>query len=305
MTKDAISTPIHEAPLLAMQAVERHVKSEYTWDLDLVVGTVCKDARYAMMIKPGTIDVINGEAGVRAFYERVLKNFHLLRTVHVLQIVTDWYVLFESRPLRLDVNTNQVIKKKTIVLFPVANDRIVGEFIWDADSQGLWREKHSKPGDQDIDETDACRVIDRWENALRSRNYEVAAGLLTDDCVWIGRDYFDAAGPLVELLGVERILGHFKAWDAAVEIESYAIAQRSSSTWYGFLEEAQRVRLKKPVAGFKAGGTALTRTATIMGLTPTGKIEGFISYGAPMTAGGSIPDPGCGRISWSRPGYEL
>lgn len=127
--------------LRALATVQAHVDSEFTNDVEQIMPTIStRDVYFPIVTKgPGDryeVDLIVDTAGAREYYRKTRDLYDVLSSVHVNGLVSDWYTVRASVG-RLTLrdgtpfgNPGLEVDNPSVVIFPVADDGIIGEVLW-------------------------------------------------------------------------------------------------------------------------------------------------------------------------------
>jgi hypothetical protein len=125
----------------ALAVAERHVDSEYSNDIEQILPTVsAKDAFFPIVFaKPDgsfSAEVYEGADGPRRFYTRRNAEIHLEGSDNLTMIVADWYTIRHSigtvtlKEAMGAQRAGKLAKSPTVIVFPIAEDGIIGELPW-------------------------------------------------------------------------------------------------------------------------------------------------------------------------------
>ena len=276
--------------------VERHVGAEETNNIDEIMDSVTKDARFVVPVAEAdgrTFHIITTHEGVRQYYHDSRNQYEIVRSLHLKQIATDWYVFYESmattRPVQVVDGARQVGGEQTgnsIVLFPTTRDGIVGEMPWSKFS-GLAVEGAARAAEPasplPMLQYRNTQAHDRYLAGLQAGDIDGALALLTDDFLLATRNYYLAGGPFFSGRGKEAARKYLDAMSKSVDVLGITILNRIVHDWYVFAELLFRVRQKGRLFGVQPTGAEFqVRTAAMHPMSQDGRIAGEVGYGTDM-----------------------
>ncbi len=259
-------------------AANRHVNSEYKvpFDLEGVLATVAEDATFIKIDRQGVIDTTVTEAGVRDFYDRLRQNFTPLGAIHLAQVVTDWYSVFESIPQRVDPATGKAYQTRTVALFPTRGGRIVGEINCEVPIEA--GEVSRIDDSVNLSIRNALAHDDLLTNMVLG-NIEAAVAAFNPDATLLTQ--VRRAGPLepvnirtgaaAQRLALEEIAHRFQD----IQI---TVLNRLVSSWFVFSELFITARLRAGLGRMRALQTVSASAAQIAAFDQVGRIRQLISY---------------------------
>jgi hypothetical protein len=272
----------------SLKTAEAHISTEFGEPIDVVVATVSRVPRYAMVVPPGRLDVVTTLDGVADFYVRTKSTWRSLAARHRLQIATDWYVFFESVSTRERNADGARYTVNNAVLFPTAADGIVGEFLWEKPAElvgPLQVEGLNSPEgvDPPLREVANVRTHELFlENLVRS-DLEGIRRLLSEQCVWATRSYLrdSREAPMIQAESHDSVLEYLSRFLSNWRVVDASCLQRVGTNWYVFAEEVL------VLADRSTDERAAIRLASIYPIDARGKIAGQLGYG---TAPTDVPD---------------
>ena len=120
------------ALLAATDRVHRHVRSEETNDVGQVMATVSQEVCYMLPDVTGAsleLVVLTDRAAVQDYYADERNFMEIVSSTVLVGLTTDWYTFHESVSTTREVATGGQYQNDVAILFPVADDGIVGEIL--------------------------------------------------------------------------------------------------------------------------------------------------------------------------------
>jgi hypothetical protein len=242
----------------ALAVAERHVESEYSNDIEQILPTVSTRDAFFPLVFAGpdgsfSAQVYEGADGPRRFYARRATEIHLEGSDNLTMVVADWYTIRHSIgtiTLKEELGASRagkLAKSPTVIVFPIADDGIVGELAWskyDIDTciamtaqDADFSEVHDKP-------LRTQRLVEDFVAAWRAADAQRLDTLLGKDCFRVGKVVDSEYQPLSNVAYTHResvlssladgpggevsvIAQYVTGWFAVVE---YSIRQRERGT---------------------------------------------------------------------------
>ena len=121
-----------EALFDAQRCASRHVLSERTNDVKQVMETVSQTVCYMMpnVTSPDhELMVLTERDDVRDFYAQERTFMEVIESTVLVDLTSDWYTFLEAVSTTRQVATGTLHQNDVVVLFPVADDGIIGEIL--------------------------------------------------------------------------------------------------------------------------------------------------------------------------------
>lgn len=277
-----------EQQLSSLRNAGAHTASELTNEINAIMDTVSAEPRYTVLTARSGLPelrVLTTTDEVRSYYTWQRSNSHkVLVSRHIQQVVSDWYVFFDTVPTRDDVTTGPY-NTNTVVLFPIANDGIRGEILCERDylvhGPTSWRD-----GEVEIDaglpslHVRNLRLLDQFFEACAKREMDTIASLLAPHCVWSMRSYRQQNGkPIDQASSKPEVLDILDARMSAFDVVGSTILNRIISDWYVFAEQYLTVR-SVGLPGIPPGAVCQFREAAIYPITEDGHLMGAVGFGS-------------------------
>ena len=270
-----------------LAVVEGHVAAEEANDVDRLLTTISKEPRFALTNMSGprpSFEIINTFAGVTEYYHHSRTVYEIVRSMHLKQITTDWYVFYESmpttRPVQIVNGKRQVGPETTghsIAFFPAKPDGIVGEMPWGPYNRGP-RGSPPPPIRQPTSHLPLAEQRntiehDRFLHTLQKGDVEGALTPVADNYVLVTRNYYLPGEPTLAVAGRPEARRHYDALHQADEVLGITILNRVVKDWYIFAELAWRLKSRS------TGKERQVRTAAMYLVDEEGRILGEMGYG--------------------------
>lgn len=281
-----------EAQVRTIAHVERHVRAEESNDIDEIMDSITKEARFVVPVADAsgrTFQIITTHQGVRRYYEDSRNSYEIVRSLHLKQIATDWYVFYESmattRPVQVVNGARKIGGEQTgnsIVLFPTTRDGIIGEMPWGRFSglavEGARKANGASP--LPMLQRRNTQVHDRFLSALQAGDVDGVLAPLADDFLLATRNYYLTGGPFFSGRGKPAARKYLEAMYRSVDVLGITILNRIIHDWYTFAELLLRLRHKGALLGVPPTGAEFhVRTAAMYPMTEDGQIAGEVGYG--------------------------
>jgi hypothetical protein len=252
----------------ALGVAERHVESEYTNDTEVILPTTSKkDAFFPIVFrKPDgsfQIEVFEGDGEPRGFYSRRATEIHLDGSDNITLLVADWYTVRHSigtitlKEAMGDHRAGKQAKSPTVIIFPIADDGIIGELPWarfDLDTCIAKTAAGLPMADEHKDPIASSQLISNFVDAWKAGDRDALDSMLGNETFRVARvvdpsystteshsqtersdvlDYY-AAGPAGTLSTISQ---HITEWFAVVEYtfelpEAHAASRRKAICLY-------------------------------------------------------------------------
>jgi hypothetical protein len=258
----------------AIGTARRHVDSEVTNDVDHIMSTVSQTVCYLMpdVTSPeAPLAMLTDRQGVHGFYSHERTFLEVVSGVDLVECVSDWYMFHEVLSTTRQVETGTLHRNEVAVLFPVADDGIIGEILI---ARRKWTDVYAgTPGplpasapDGDVAgwRSQAIEAHDRFLDGLRNGRAAEAAAAFNDTATIA---VLDIAQPPVQLVagsGRDVTLQRSAMLVDAVEDPEVTVLQRFAAEWYVFSEWVVRGTARAGrIHGVEAGQRVDIRSAGI------------------------------------------
>jgi hypothetical protein len=288
--------PAHglDAVLHSIHACEAHIRSEYVHDLAGTMATVSARPHYAVTAAPGVVSVISGREGVAALYEAAHHSAVPEASRFVSQIASDWYMFVENVPTRKWVPDGSLRTVHTATLLVTDGEGVKGEFVWERPSCET-APAAAQPA-LPLGPLRSVGLHERLLGAICEGDRDSLVSLLDPGCTWAERDYDDdvEGGAILELRGAAAAAEHLATWHARQRPERVVVVNRQATDWYVFAEELWILRPED-------GSRRQCRKAVIYPVSPAGRVQGAIGFGADAEAPSAFSDIAIGQAFWPEP----
>ena len=278
-----------EEQLQALGRAQAHVRSETSNSVDTIMATVSQTVCYIMPDVSKSelpIAVLTDRDEVRQYYSDERNFLEVVDASDLAEVSTDWYVFHEGLATTTEVRTGKQFSHTYAVLFPVAEDGIIGEILWPRQSLAdlyagklledaerprshsemlAIRQRHLKAHDSYLaafTSGDLARVVDHWSADARVAVRHEGNGR---SLVLEGTGH-DAVGRRVATV-----------LDGLVDPEIHVLS-RLAGDWYVFADWIIRGRLRTD-RGDSIGRRVELRCASIHPMTTESLIFGELAYG--------------------------
>lgn len=273
------------ALLAATDRVHRHVRSEETNDVGQVMATVSQEVCYMLPDVTGAsleLVVLTDRAAVQDYYADERNFMEIVSSTVLVGLTTDWYTFHESVSTTREVATGGQYQNDVAILFPVADDGIVGEILA---ARRPWHEVYAGlPDPQDA--LGAGEVAARRRQAQgahqaflealaggadAARSFEPTARFAVRDPTVPGDAYVATGATAVE--------GRCKLVGRAIEDRELHVLNRVVGDWYVFAEWTVRGHARTSLDGVSVGDPVELRSAGVFPVGENGRLLGEQTYG--------------------------
>ncbi len=273
------------ALLAATDRVHRHVASEETNDVAQVMATVSAEVCYMLPDVTGTspeLVVLTDRTEVQGYYADERNFMEIVSSTVLVGLTTDWYTFHESVSTTREVATGGHYQNDVAILFPVADDGIVGEILA---ARRPWHEVYAGVPDP-ADAVGAPEVAARRREAQGAHQAFLeslaggadAAGFFEPAARIAVRDPTVASGAYVAS-GPGGVGGRCDLVGRAIEEPELHVINRVVGDWYVFAEWAVRGRARVGLDGVRAGDPVELRSAGVFPVGGSGRLAGEQTYG--------------------------
>jgi len=268
----------------ALATVQAHVDSEFTNDVDQIMPTISTRDVFFPIVTTGRddryeVDMIVDTPVARQYYRNTRDLYDVLSSVHVNGIASDWYTVRASvgrlalRPGTPFGHPGLEVDNPSVVVFPVADDGIIGEILWtkydfgdvvNAAADG--RPITVQGPDPDRSRANAERLKE-WIAARARGDIATLETLMADKCCLVAK-VVDAAHQTLELHSVtdrSMLVRHLR--DEPVP-QNLKVLTQLVTDWYAVVE----LRLRHGVDG------PTRRRIMIVPFAADGRIVGELAY---------------------------
>lgn len=258
-----------------IDSVNAHIAAEFTNDVDTILSTVDPEPRFALCLPADgqlTLTVYPDWDGVVRHYSGMKEWQDVVRSTQVRRLSSDWYVFQQSVATVRDVATRNEYAVDTAVFFPVDEQGIKGEILWNPLSFADF-EQLGPAGRPEGPASSLMPVAARHDELLeawRTGDADRLAGVLAEECAWATRNYGKEAEdhPMMSGLGRSEVAAALSDGLAGWHPRSFTVLNRIVTGWYVFAEVL-----------WDLGDGTQVRTGTISGVGPTGRIAGAVGWG--------------------------
>jgi hypothetical protein len=269
--------------------VMAHLRAEFSNDVDQIMDTVAPDPRFFIVTREqGTLklEVAETPETVRAHYVNLRSSLDVVRSRQIRRIVSEWFVLQQSvATMRTrggeTTGDSHDFPVDTAVLFPIADEGILGEIPWNRTSFAeamATRTTHHEPPTEELMET-----VDLHEAFLAAWCSGEAAkivDLLEEDCALGIRSWTDVEGSLCVGAGKDAtrkaLAEQFQGWRPT----GYSILNLVVTDWYIF----SNVRwVGTALAGSDTWSAHEMSTAMILPISGSQRFRAIVGYGTALT----------------------
>ena len=268
-----------------LRTIDRHIQSEYTNDVQTIMGTISAKPRYALTSgQTGSplLTVLNNREDVASYYAWTHQSHHEpIATRHPKQIVTDWYVFCEALPSQRPVGQSEVVLTNYALLFPFADDGMIGEIMW---KRSVFQEL------MDFDDTDikvtapfaagdtrSLRLFESFAEAIASGDASRLRAMTSEAVEAAVPDQTHDDGRLQVVKGQPDVVEWFAGLGRDADILDSVSLNLIATGWYVFDEHLWVLRAKKDgFFGRPKGQELAVRIAGLYKLDEAGKaIDGL------------------------------
>ena len=212
-----------EAAVWSGERVWKHVRSEFTNDIDALMSTIATEVplQYAV---PG-IDPSGGLFMVTVTTrDGALEHYKGVRAVHdivdwqaFLELRNDWCVFFEGVVTQRLAGSHEIAKGHAVVLFVLSEQEgITGELAWSHDTREAHAEEAAPAGSTNGQTTLPLRRLEnlawhaRYLDILKAGNYDSLMALMREDIDVGTRNYLTDDPAFVNIKGKEALGRHYR-----------------------------------------------------------------------------------------------
>ena len=269
----------------ALTTVQAHVDSEFTNDVEQIMPTIStRDVYFPIVTKgPGDwykVDLIVDTASAREYYRMTRDLYEVLSSVHVNGLASDWYTVRASvGRLALRAGTpfghpGLEVDNPSVVIFPVADDGIIGEVLWtkydfgdvvNAAAAGKPMPVHDSDPDRSRRHAETLRA---WLAARTRGDVAALEILLSDPCCLVSKVVDPTDYRTLELHTLtERsaLIGHLR--DEPVP-QNLQVVTQLVTDWYAVVEARHGHGIDGPIR----------RRVMIVPFAADGRIVGELAY---------------------------
>jgi hypothetical protein len=282
--------PRSQAHIEALDTTLAHVASEASNDAPTIMATVSEHVCYLMpdVSDPGLpIAVLTDRDGVERFYRNERTFLQVVGSSDLMEVSTDWYVFHEGLADTVEVASGRQFRHSYVVLFPVADDGIVGEILWPRISLA---EVYGADGPPEIEPSSTVdeRLGRRHRHqaahgalldAVRRGDAEAATAVWADGARVAVRSALPAGPAIIEGTGGEAVAERVRSLVTSFQDPQVRVLNRVVGDWYVFADWIVRGRLGRAAGGCPAGALVEARSASILALDDTSRIVAELGYG--------------------------
>jgi hypothetical protein len=253
-----------------LETIDRHIQSEYTNDIPTIMGTISAAPRYALLsgqTGQPLLTVLNDRDAVASYYAWTHQSHHEpIATRHPKQVATDWYVFCEALPSQRPVGQSEVVLTNYCLLFPYADDGMVGEIMWKRTS---FAERGSFE-DRDItvsapfaaDDTRSLRLYEAFTRAADEGDIARLNTLVAAQAEAAVPDQAHADGRLEVLKGGREVIDWFARLGRDAVVTQSISLNTVATSWYVFDERMLVLQVaKQGLFGQATGDVIVVRLA--------------------------------------------
>lgn len=285
-----------DALLASLRTAHEHGQSETTNDIDKVMSTVSQTVCYVMpdfTLSDPTLIVLTERDQVRTFYENERTTMEVVDSAHLTEVSSDWYAFYEGVATTRSVADGKLYNSNHVVLFPVADDGIIGEILW---ARRSFRDIYAGvPAPPPL--VPPAHLADlpwlRWRNqelhdwfldALRDGDVDAAVSTFAFDARMAVRDYREGCGPMLQGNGTDVVRQRCRMLVDSVEDREITVLNRLVGDWYVFAEWVVRGHaVSGALRGVPGGARVQLRVASIHPVTEEPKLRAELGYGLEIT----------------------
>jgi hypothetical protein len=260
----------------------RHITSEFTQDVDVVLATLQTGGPYTWTLPnngfiPGDDALQYFSATtlpeIRATYENMRNYVQVWDWVATTEIRAGWYTLTHGVSRLRDVVKDEYLNLESITMFPVGTDGILGEVqIGDLGvaRENRWPEVPSEAGETPLPmkRLHALSLHNDFLAALRSENVDGILATMRPDVATAIRDYISDDYTVLNAKGPDELAAHYTALFQRFKIKDIQIVNRLAESWFIFCEMLWTVEHR---GGEQAGQVVEFCTADLAPIDPEGK----------------------------------
>jgi hypothetical protein len=285
-----------DALLTSLRTAREHGQSETTNDIDAVMATVSRQVCYVMpdfTLSDPTLIVLTEREQVRGFYEDERTTMEVVDSAHIATLASDWYAFYEGVATTRSVADGNLYNSNHVVLFPVAEDGIIGEILWARRSfRDVYGGVPAPPppvapaGVADLPwlRWRHQQLHDRFLDALRDGDVEAAVAAFAPDARVAVRDHREGGGPMLQGNGAEVVRERCRMLVDSVQDREISLLNRLAGDWYVFVEWVVRGRAAAgALRGIPGGARVQLRLASIFPVTDEPMLRAELGYGLEAT----------------------
>lgn len=289
MTTTARTASTADGILSALETARRHVVTERTNDVEKVMATVSARVCYLMpdvTSAGGELTVTTDRAGVRDYYTKERTFLEVVSSTVLAEVTSDWYAFREALSTTRQVATGTLHRNEVIVLFPVADDGIIGEILaarrtWvDVYTGRDGRAPAAAPdGEGTAWRARAVQAHERMLDAWRSGRAGDAAGAFAADAAIAVVDPGAAPIQVFAGTGPDAAVRRCRMVVDAIEDREVTVLNRVIGEWYVFAETLVRGQARHGgLHGIEGGAPVELRTASIFPVGDSRLLGGEQAY---------------------------
>jgi hypothetical protein len=278
-----------DALIAALRCASRHVLSERTNDVGRVMETISQTVCYMMpnVTSPdGELVVLTDRDAVRDFYAEERTFMEVIESTVVVDLTADWYTFLEAVSTTRQVATGTLHQNDVVVLFPVADDGIIGEILL---ARRLWTDVYAglpaelpRPnaiGDNQSPRCQSQHAHDQFLDGLRTGDLDRAAEAFSPSAHVAVRDPTHAAIGMLHQTGPDAVGERCRLIVEAVADREVVLLNRVVGDWYVFAEWVVRGTAQPGrLPGFATGEGVEIRCASVFPVTEHAKLGGEQGY---------------------------
>jgi hypothetical protein len=273
----------------ALRCASRHVLSERTNDVDQVMETISQTVCYMMpnVTSPDhELMVLTEREDVRDFYAVERTFMEVIESTVVVDLTSDWYTFLEAVSTTRQVKTGTLHQNDVVVLFPVADDGIIGEILlarrpWTEVYAGIPAEtpQPNAIGDYYSPRCQSQRAHERFLAGLRSGDAAAAAEAFSSTAHLAVRDFAGGPSAVLNETGPGAVRRRCQSIVEAVSDQEVLLLNRVVGDWYVFAEWVVRGNAQSDrLPGFAGGERVEIRFASVFPVTDEWKLGGEQGY---------------------------
>jgi len=267
----------------SLEQTSRHVVSEVHADVDEIMATIASgDVFWVNYFTPDG-ELPDGSASVRPlcrtitarkeardYYQWFVDDgIDLERTVHSVDIVTDWYNFFESFVYGTDIRSGERMRGHHVVLISTRPDGIAGEILWPKHlSIAPDSPRHQDQGGQYAEASHELSL--EMLSAYAKSDAAKVASLFQKDCYFAINDIDAELGVPTNLASRDAVGAYWRRIFEKFEVLGARPLNQVATSWYAFVDVAMTLRERG------SGQTFELRTANVFGVGDDGLLAGHV-----------------------------